>query len=99
MIFACVNVRFKKGIPNVNFGETPTYHEMDSKVVAPKKPLKPGETVLIRTIGAPLVKLIVDRVKESPGVLGGPICGKVNFFNPAEDATPWADKELGYKEV
>lgn len=82
MIFACVNVRFKDGIPNVNFNETPTYHEMDPKVVAPKRLPKPGETVLIRTIGAPQVKLVVDRVEKAE-TLSGSICGKASFYDQA----------------
>lgn len=82
MIFACVNVRFKDGIPNVNFEETPTYHEMDPKVVAPKRLPKPGDIVVIRTIGMPQVKLVVDRMEKSE-ILSGPICGKVSFYDQA----------------
>lgn len=97
MIFACIGVRFKGGIPNVNFNETPTYHEIDPKVVAPRRPPRPGDTVLIKTIGMPQVKLVMERLNgdwlKEDKTLSGPICGKASFYDSAESATPWADKE------
>lgn len=84
MIFACINIRFKDGIPNVNFNESPTYHEIDKNVVAPRRLPKPGDTVVIRTVGFPQVKMVVDRMNEAPdSAYGGSICGKASFFSQA----------------
>ena len=93
MIFSCISVRFRDGIPNVNFNETPTYHEVDPKVVVPKRALKPGVVVLVKTIGMPQVKLIVDRTNEAKQ-LGGQICGKATFFDPVDNDTPWLTPHL-----
>ncbi len=99
MIFACVNVRFKEGIPNVNFDEAPTYHEMDYKIIPPRRLPRPGDTVVIKTIGMPQVKLIVDRMQQIPDpdgrttALGGPICGKASFYDPVDKGIPWADQD------
>lgn len=93
MIFACISVRFRDGIPNVNFDETPTCHAIDPKVVAPKRMPRPGDIVLIKTIGMPQVKLVIERLNEDKP-LGGPICGKASFYDSVEDAVPWADKEI-----
>lgn len=99
MIFACISVRFKGGIPNVNFNEEPTYHKMDPKILAPKRLPKIGDTVLIKTIGMPQVKLIVDRTrnleeteKDFSKVFGGPICGKASFYDPVDNTAPFADQ-------
>lgn len=89
MIFACISVRFKDGIPNVNFNETPTYHEIDSKVVTPKRLPRPSDTVLIKTIGMPQVKMVMKRLNEEGKPLGGPICGRANFYDSAENSTPF----------
>lgn len=97
MIFACISVRFKDGIPNVNLNETPTYHEIDPKVVAPKRLPRPGDTVLIKTIGMPQVKMVMERLNEDwlkeGKPLGGPICGKANFYDSAENITPFEDQQ------
>lgn len=93
VIFACISVRFKDGIPNVNFDERPTYHEMDPKVVAPKRLPKIGDTVLIKTIGMPQAKLIVDRLKDNQvSQMGGTIVGRAHFYDPVDNATPFADQ-------
>lgn len=86
MVYACIGVRFKNSIPTVNFDEAPTYHVIDPKVVGPKRPFKPTDVVIIKTIGMPQVKMILERYGSSDKPLGGNIVGKVVFYDPIPEA-------------
>lgn len=93
MLYDCISVRFRDGIPNVNFGETCTVHSLSDEVKAPKRKLKAGDVVLIKSPGYPLVQLVCGvHPGEYSGPVSGDIVGKGTFFDPIDRATPF-DKD------
>lgn len=90
MFYDCISVRFRKGIPTFSSGETATVHALDEDVKKPRKAIRPGDVVLIKTPGYPVVKLVVNRHPNYDGQLGGPIVGRAAFFDPLEDTTPFS---------
>lgn len=92
MLYDCISVRFRDGTPNVNFQEPCTVHALSPEVKAPRRHLKAGDVVLIKSPGYPLVKMLCGaHPGEYNGPKGGDIVGKAAFFDPVDGTTPFAD--------
>lgn len=89
MFYDCISIRFRNGIPTFDASETCTVHALDDTVRPPRRAVKPGDLVLIKTPGYPLVKLVINKHAKYDGPFGGPIVGRAIFFDTQDDTTPF----------